>query len=76
MEQERDLSGSLMTMTETFDLCVTMVEWVDVLDSDRGDFSRRDAVDTIFVWDELRMSFLLFLLSLCGICFVVKVWNW
>ena len=61
MEQERDLSGSLMTMTETFDLCLTMVEWVDVLDSDRGDFSRRGAVDTTsFVWDELRMSFPLF----------------
>ena len=32
-----------MTMTLTF--CVTMVRWVDVPDSDRGDFGRRCVID-------------------------------
>ena len=39
---EKDVSHPFMTMILT---CVTMVGWADVLDSDRGDFRRRRAVD-------------------------------
>ena len=39
---EKDASHSFMTMILT---CVTMVGWADVLDSDRGDFRCRHAVD-------------------------------
>ena len=39
---EKDVSHPFMTMILT---SVTMVGWVDVLDSDWGDFRRRRAVD-------------------------------
>ena len=39
---EKDVSHPFMTMILT---CVTMLRWADVPDSDRGDFSRRCAVD-------------------------------
>ena len=39
---EKDVSHPFMTIILT---CVTMVGWADVLDSDRGDFRRRCAVD-------------------------------
>ena len=39
---EKDASHPFMTMILT---CVTMVGWADVLDSDRGDFRRRHAVN-------------------------------
>ena len=39
---EKDVSHPFMTMILT---CVTMVRWADVLDSDRGDFRRRCAID-------------------------------
>ena len=39
---EKDVIHLFMTMILT---CVTVVEWGDVPDSDRGDFRRRRAVD-------------------------------
>ena len=39
---EKDVSHPFMTMILT---CVTMVRWADVLDTDRGDFRRRRAVN-------------------------------
>ena len=39
---KKDVSHPFMTMILT---CVTTVGWADVLDSDRGDFRRRRAVD-------------------------------
>ena len=39
---EKDASRPFMIMILT---CVTMVGWVDVPDSDRGDFRRRRALD-------------------------------
>ena len=39
---EKDVSPLFMTMIL---ICVTMVRWADVPDSDRGDFRRRRAVD-------------------------------
>ena len=39
---EKDVSHPFMTMILT---CVTMVRWADVLNSDRGDFRHRRAID-------------------------------
>ena len=40
--ERKDVSHLFMTMMLT---CVTMVGWMDVPDSDRGDFRRQHAVD-------------------------------
>ena len=48
---EKDASHPFMIMILT---CVTMVGWADVLDSDRGDFRHRRAVDISSCWDELK----------------------
>ena len=46
---ERDVSLLFMTIMLTF--CVTVMGWIDVLDSDRSDFRRRRAVDiSSYVW--------------------------
>ena len=42
---ERDLGFELSIHDHAIDLFVTMVGWVDVLDSDWGDFRRQHAVD-------------------------------
>ena len=44
---EKDVSHPFMNMILT---CVTMVGWVDVPDSDRGDFRRRRAADISSCW--------------------------